>query len=83
MKELPSSTSDDIEMRLCADSSCTDEDITFETVELYVHCTVARNSFSEPCISGNSEELSKLSTLCWCSLNVLVYQPSSGNLIIR
>ena len=36
MKELPSSTSDDIEMRLCADSPRTDEDITFESVELYV-----------------------------------------------
>ena len=36
MKELPSSTSDDIEMRLCADQQRTDEDITFESVELYV-----------------------------------------------
>ena len=36
MKELPSSTSDDIEMRLCADQSRTDEDVNFETVELYV-----------------------------------------------
>ena len=36
MKELPSSTSDDIEMRLCADSSRTDEDINFELLELYV-----------------------------------------------
>ena len=36
MKELPSSTSDDIEMRLCTDQSRTDEDINFETVELYV-----------------------------------------------
>ena len=36
MKELPSSTSDDIEMRLCADSPRTDEDINFETVDLYV-----------------------------------------------
>ena len=36
MKELPSSTSEDIEMRLCSDSSRTDEDINFETVELYV-----------------------------------------------
>ena len=36
MKELPSSTSDDIEMRLCADQARTDEDITVETVELYV-----------------------------------------------
>ena len=36
MKELPSSTSDDIEMRLCADSPRTDEDINFESIELYV-----------------------------------------------
>ena len=36
MKELPSSTSHDIEMRLCADQPLTDEDITVETVELYV-----------------------------------------------
>ena len=36
MKELPSSTSDDIEMRLCADQTRGDEDINFETVELYV-----------------------------------------------
>ena len=36
MKELPSSTSDDIEMRLCADEARSNEDINFETVELYV-----------------------------------------------
>ena len=36
MKELPSSTSDDIEMRLCANQPRYDEDINFETVELYV-----------------------------------------------
>ena len=36
MKELPSSTSEDIEMRLCADQTRGDEDINFETVELYV-----------------------------------------------
>ena len=36
MKELPSSTSDDIEMRLCADETRSTEDINFETVELYV-----------------------------------------------
>ena len=36
MKELPSSTSDDIEMRLCADGSRSNEDINFETVEIYV-----------------------------------------------
>ena len=33
MKELPSSTSDDIEMRLCSDQSRSNEDITFESVE--------------------------------------------------
>jgi len=36
MKELPSPTRDDIEMRLCADESRSNEDITFESVELYV-----------------------------------------------
>ena len=36
MKELCSSTSDDIEMRLCADQSRSNEDITFEVLELYV-----------------------------------------------
>ena len=36
MKELPSSTSDNIEMRLCADSPRSDEDINFESIELYV-----------------------------------------------
>ena len=36
MKQLPSSTSDDIEMKLCADEPPSNEDITFETVELYV-----------------------------------------------
>ena len=36
MKELPSSTSDNIEMRLCADEARSNEDITFESVELYV-----------------------------------------------
>ena len=36
MKELPSSTSDDIEMRLCSDEARSNEDINFETVELYV-----------------------------------------------
>ena len=36
MKELSSSTSDDIEMRLCADQARTHEDVNFETVELYV-----------------------------------------------
>ena len=36
MKELPSSTSDDIEMRLCADQERSDEGTNFESVELYV-----------------------------------------------
>ena len=36
MKELSSSTSDDIEMRLCADEARTDEDVNFELLELYV-----------------------------------------------
>ena len=36
MKELPSSTSEDIEMRLCANEARSNEDINFETVELYV-----------------------------------------------
>ena len=36
MKELPSSTSEDIEMRLCADEVRDDEDINFELLELYV-----------------------------------------------
>ena len=34
MKELPSSNSDDIEMRLCVDQTRWDEDISFETVDL-------------------------------------------------
>ena len=36
MKELPSSTSDDIEMRLCTDEAHSNEDINFESVEVYV-----------------------------------------------
>ena len=36
MKELSSSTSDNIEMRLCADQERSDEDINFESVEIYV-----------------------------------------------
>ena len=36
MKQLPASTHDNIEMRLCADSPRYDEDIVFETLELYV-----------------------------------------------
>ena len=35
-KQLPSPTTDDMEMRLCAGSTRADEDITFEQVELYV-----------------------------------------------
>ena len=37
MKQLPSSTTDDIEMRLCANSPRSDEDIPVETIELYVY----------------------------------------------
>ena len=36
MKQLPESTHDNIEMRLCADSPRSDEDIVFEILELYV-----------------------------------------------
>ena len=36
MKELPSSTSDDIEMRLCADEARSNEDVPVEVIELYV-----------------------------------------------
>ena len=36
MKELPSSTSDDIEMRLCTNSPRSNEDINVEVIELYV-----------------------------------------------
>ena len=36
MKQLSSPTTDNIEMRLCANSPRSDEDITFESVELYV-----------------------------------------------
>jgi len=36
MKELPSSTRDNIEMRLCAGGGRTEEDINFEAIELYV-----------------------------------------------
>ena len=35
-KQLNSSTTDDIEMRLCANQPRSDEDITFEQLELYV-----------------------------------------------
>ena len=36
MKELPSSTSDNIEMRLCADEQRSAEDVPVEVIELYV-----------------------------------------------
>ena len=36
MKQLSASTADNIEIRLCADSPRSDEDIVFETLELYV-----------------------------------------------
>ena len=36
LKEMSPPTNDDIEMRLCADQARSDEDITFETLELYV-----------------------------------------------
>ena len=36
LKQFHSPTNDDIEMRLCADQTRTDEDITFESLELYV-----------------------------------------------
>ena len=36
LNEISPPTNDDIEMRLCADSTRGDEDITFETLELYV-----------------------------------------------
>ena len=36
MKELPSPTKDGIGMRLCADQARTDEDIAFESIQLYV-----------------------------------------------
>ena len=36
LKELSPPTSDDIEMRLCANQARSDEDITFETLEMYV-----------------------------------------------
>ena len=35
-KQLSTSTSDDIEMRMCADQPLNDEDINFEALELYV-----------------------------------------------
>ena len=36
LKEMSPSTNDGIEMRLCADQTRNNEDITFETLELYV-----------------------------------------------
>ena len=36
LKEISPPTNDDVEMRLCADQARSDEDITFETLELYV-----------------------------------------------
>ena len=36
MKQLPASTHDNIEMRLCSDQSRPNEDIVFETLDLYV-----------------------------------------------
>ena len=36
LKELSPPTSDDIEMRLCASESRSNEDITFETLEIYI-----------------------------------------------
>ena len=36
LKEISPPKNDDIEMRLCADQTRSDEDITFETLELYV-----------------------------------------------
>jgi hypothetical protein len=36
MKQLPASTHDNIEMRLCADQQRSNEDIVFETLKLYV-----------------------------------------------
>ena len=36
-KQLPQATTDDIEVRLCADEGTTNEDIPLELVELYIH----------------------------------------------
>lgn len=36
MKQLPVTTKDNIEMRLCADSGRNDEDITFEKLDIYI-----------------------------------------------
>ena len=37
MKQLPSPTTDDIEMRLCCDQPRSNEDVPVETIELYVY----------------------------------------------
>ena len=36
-KQLPQATTDDIEVRLCADEATTNEDIPLELIELYIH----------------------------------------------
>ena len=36
LKQLPSTTTDDIEMRMCFDQPSVDEDIPIEIIELYV-----------------------------------------------
>ena len=36
MKQLPAKTDDNLEVRLCSDSPGSDEDINFETLELYI-----------------------------------------------
>ena len=36
-KQLPQATTDDIEVRLCADEGTTNEDIPLELIELYIH----------------------------------------------
>ena len=36
-KELPQSTTDDVEMRVCRDQDIADEDIRVELVDIYIH----------------------------------------------
>ena len=36
-KQLPEATTDDIEVRLCADEATTNEVILLEVIELYIH----------------------------------------------
>ena len=36
MKQLPTNTDENIEIRLCADEARSNEDIVFETLELFV-----------------------------------------------